>query len=237
MESVFNLFQDREENKTLVYVSIQTSFFSTPHLLYGILTFHCMLHINLCSLSRLHSRNRCSCHFYWENFSPVSFHWMRVLLFCKKWPAPPADRWPPVFTCAEVFKISRYLLIILKCLKTFETTCFAFSYVCNFYFKVLWIFCIVNCFCVPSHVRLMNCDWCVLKNILCGSQLWIFNFYCWPQEKKVTYTLYLQVEFHSAWFNRLFFKKMFSLWEFLYGLYSVRVLTFSTIVKTKYLTI
>lgn len=31
MESVFNLFQDREENKTLVYVSIQTSFFSTPH--------------------------------------------------------------------------------------------------------------------------------------------------------------------------------------------------------------
>lgn len=91
--------------------------------------------------------------------------------------------------------------------------------------KVLWIFCIVNCFCIPSHVRLMNCDWCVLKNILCGSQLWIFNFYCWPREK-VTYTLYFQVEFHSSWFNRLFFKKMFSLWEFLYGLYSVRVLTF-----------
>lgn len=122
MESVFNLFQDREENKTLVYVSTQTSFFSTPHFLYQILTFHCMLHVNLCSFSRLHSRNRCSCHFCWENFSPVSFHWMRVLLFCKKWPAPPADRWPPVFTCAEVFKVSSYLLIILKCLKMFETT-------------------------------------------------------------------------------------------------------------------
>lgn len=136
MESVFNLFQDREENKTLVYVSTQTSFFSTPHFLYQILTFHCMLHVNLCSFSRLHSRNRCSCHFCWENFSPVSFHWMRVLLFCKKWPAPPADRWPPVFTCAEVFKVSSYLLIILKCLKMFETTCFAaFAYVYNFYFK------------------------------------------------------------------------------------------------------
>lgn len=108
-----------------------TSFF-----LYQILTFHCMLYVNLCSFSRLRSRNRCSCHFCWENFSPVSFHWMRVLLFCKKWPAPPADRWPPVFTCAEVFKVSSYLLIILKCLKTFETTCFAgFSYVYNFYFK------------------------------------------------------------------------------------------------------
>lgn len=85
MESVFNLFQNCEENKTLVYVSISAltlfEFFLKKNLLHVVRVFDPVF----CS--------RCSCRSCWGNYFLMNISWMWAQLPFRKWPTPRIDLW------------------------------------------------------------------------------------------------------------------------------------------------
>lgn len=158
MESVFNLFQEREENKTLVYVSILIVDLC-HHSLFIASDFHSLFY-------------RCFCHSSWGSFFPMSIPWILVLPPFRKWPAPPTDLW--IFNCIFLlivrfynFSMWKYLLNISNALKySWPLLCWCQAHLpctsnvlwmsCWFIIIIIFLFNVVELFLKPCEVMLFS---------------------------------------------------------------------------------
>lgn len=157
MDSVFNLFQEREENKTLVYVSIST--FNLCRLL---LVFQ---------LWSLFAIPRCFSHSSWGSFFPTSIPSAWAPPPFRKWPTRPVNLW--ILDCVSLssvvhfyhFSVWKYLL---KCLRCFKCTCDHFCVNVRHEFQDL----VPHIYCEwlidLSVVFLTQCGWSVFACVFCG---------------------------------------------------------------------